>query len=172
MACLGGANLGATAYPLIFTYQEIVRGKGFLAAVQTRGRALMVREDGEWWMYGAQPGGLDEGGASFEEARLKFREAFREILFDIAASVVNFAEFERDVQRFVTEPSEPMVSRWQAAVELIRSKKMIVESPLDQLPRQPNENEVEVLVAELKEPAKSQPTDNRADYYAIPALAA
>jgi len=164
--------LSANAYPLVFTYQEIVRGNGFLAGVRARGRALMVRENGEWWMYGAQPGGIDEGGASFEEAKLKFREAFREILFDIAASASNFAEFEREVRNFATESSEPMMSRWQSAVELIQTKKMTVESPLDQLPRQPNENEVEILVAELNEPAKSQPEDNRADYYAIPARAA
>ena len=34
-------------YPVVFTYEELVKGHGFLAGVLARGRALMVHEDDE-----------------------------------------------------------------------------------------------------------------------------
>jgi len=108
-------------YPVFFTYEEVVKGNRFLACVQARGRALMVNEDGEWTMYGVQPGSFAESGETFEEARLLFRQTFREILYDLAEDSPDFQSFKVETERILGEVNDPMRERWDSAVERIRA---------------------------------------------------
>ena len=49
-------------YPLMFTYRDVISGDGFLAGITLSGRALMIKENDEWWMYGVRPGAIAETG--------------------------------------------------------------------------------------------------------------
>lgn len=156
-------------YPVFFNYEEVVKGNGFLAAVQARGRALMVHADGEWWMYGVQPGVLAEGGETFDEARLLFRETFKEILFDLAAEATSFESFKTATEKTLGEINAPMLARWRGAVERIRADRTEIEEQLQNLPRFPADESVVFDVVEIR-PTKSV-ADNRADEMLLAAAA-
>jgi hypothetical protein len=144
------ADTQTRAYPLIYTFRDDVRGRGFLAEVSVRGRARLVEEDDGWWIYGVEPGGIAEGGSNPHEAYLQFRQAFREVLFDIAEEALGFEEFKRETERVVREVSEPEDADWWKAVQLLRSGALSTEAPLvDSLRREPAENHSEVAVEYL-----------------------
>lgn len=155
-----------TVYPVVFTYEELVKGRGFLAGVLARGRALMVHEDGEWWMYGVQPGVLAEGGDTFEESRLLFRQTFREILFDLAEGAKDFESFKVTTEKTLGEINGPMVERWLMAVETIRANPAVIEDPVQKLPRVAANEPVMFEVVQIAQPAHST-ADNRADQYQL-----
>jgi hypothetical protein len=158
---------GVRAYPVVFAYEELVKGRGFLAGVLARGRALMVHEHGEWWMYGVQPGVLAEGGETFDEARLLFREAFREMLFDLAEQSTNFDAFKTETIRVLSEVSGPMLARWNVAVQQLRAGKTEVEEPLRDLRKVPAEaTPVEFHVAMIQ-PSTVIVPDNKVDEFSL-----
>jgi predicted RNase H-like HicB family nuclease len=155
-------------YPVFFNYEEVVKGNRFLACVRARGRALMVHEheDNEWVMYGVQPGSITECGETFEEARLLFRQAFREILYDLSEESPDFESFKERAERILNEINEPMLERWNRAADQLRADRSSVEEPLDNLPIVPaRETTVEFEVLNLV-PAKTS-ADNRADQYEL-----
>jgi hypothetical protein len=154
-----------TVYPVVFTYEEIVKGRGFLAGVLARGRALMVHEDDEWWMYGVEPGVLAEGGETFDEARLLFRETFKEILFDLAADAPDFESFKKATEKTLYSVNAPMEELWRGAVEKVRADATI-EEPLQQLPRIAAEAPAKFTVVEIVQPAEAT-ADNRTDEYLL-----
>ncbi len=43
-------------HPMMFIFRDTISGNGFLAGITLSGRALMMEEDGKWWMYGVRPG--------------------------------------------------------------------------------------------------------------------
>ena len=89
-------------YPLIFKFKDLIAGPGFLAGIQLEGRVLMTQEaDDEWWLYGVSPGGISESGSTPEEAHLKFRKFFSEVLADLAEVSGNFEDFQTAVNNFV-----------------------------------------------------------------------
>lgn len=153
-------------YPVFFTYEEVVKGNRFLASVQARGRALMVNEDGEWTMYGVQPGSFAESGETFEEARLLFRQTFREILYDLAEDYPGFQSFKAETERILGEVNDPMRERWDSAVERIRADRASMEEPIKSLPVvQAQETTAEFRVLQLV-PANSS-ANNRIDKYEL-----
>jgi len=154
-------------YPVVFTYEELVKGHGFLAGVLARGRALMVHEDDEWWMYGVQPGGLSEGGETFDEARLLFRQAFREVLFDLAEQTTDFDTFKSQTIRLLEEESGPMLARWNEAVQKLRASQIEVEEPLKDLQKVPAQDTPAVFHVELIQPNTIIVPDNKVDQFSL-----
>lgn len=113
-------------YPLLFGYRDLVQGQGFVAGVETSGRALLVEEgDGAVCLYGVEPGGLAGVGGSRDAAVTDFREHYRTILYDIAADAQDFEEFRAEVERFVSEISDER--EWEEAVEDVRAGKIASE---------------------------------------------
>ena len=161
-------------YPLFFKYRETVSGRGFLAWVSVSGRALMVEEsDGEWAMYGVQPGCITEGGQSLDEARLQFRAAFRELLFNIAADAPHFEEFKNQTEGMLGQINEPLEAEWRQAVEAVRARKICPDPVIDTLPRESAENDPRVLVQKINEPkTKYTPEENQPDEYLLSEAAA
>ena len=104
-----------TNYPLLFSRHELIEGNGFIARVVVSGRALLVEEDGEFWVEGVNPGGFAANGKSPSEALAEFCSAFQAILFDIAADAKSFDEFQREVQKFFEETSVPALREWEEA---------------------------------------------------------
>ena len=157
--------MATEAYPFFFTYHETVRGNGFLADVYTRGRARIVKEDDGWWMYGVEPGGLAEGGRTFGEAHLRFRQTFKEILFDIASSVSDFEAFKQEVERFVKEVNEPENQDWWKAVESVRSGSFVADQEVADYRREQAESETELVVEDITKRDVYSPAQNIDDDY-------
>jgi predicted RNase H-like HicB family nuclease len=158
------------AYPLIFTFGESVGAPRFMAGVSGSGRALMVQEgDGSWWLYGVEPGGIAGRGDSPQEAHLKFVEALKGVLLDIAADMSSFQAFEQQVQKFFKENDRKEEARWREALEAIRSGALRPEAPFSGLPRQSAESDRYVVVQEI-EPKALPPVESR-NAFALPTAA-
>lgn len=110
--------------PLFFTFQDRVFGNGFLAEVEACGRAVAEcnpDEEGMVWINDVQPGGIAAGAATRTAAYGKFREAYREVLFDIAEEEATFANFKKAVRQFFVEVCQPTDEEWWAAVVQVRA---------------------------------------------------
>ncbi|OFV97070.1 MAG: hypothetical protein A3H94_00885 [Acidobacteria bacterium RIFCSPLOWO2_02_FULL_60_20] len=162
-----------STFPLLFTYQDTVAGQGFLAGITLSGRGLMVQEnDGEWWMYGVRPGAIAESGQTPKETYLRFRNRYKEVLFDIANESSTFDEFKQEVERFFYQPDREEEQRWEDALKELRGGRQISE-PFSKLPRQtPDERPSGVSVVRLDvENTRFMPSDNALDSYFIPLAA-
>lgn len=123
--------------PLLFSFRDLVEGKGFLAEVVTHGRGLMICEGpDDFWMYGVNPGGIAAGGKNPDEANVEFRKAYTVVLFDIAYQASDFASFKRSVAAFFDETNLPTEKAWKDAVEEVRAGRIDAEG----IPRQPAES--------------------------------
>jgi hypothetical protein len=113
------------SYPLLFTFHDKVDGNGFVADVETRGRALAVAEsDGSWSLYGVKPGALAGSGETLLEAHGDFRLGFTAVLLDFAEEAGDFSTFEKMVVRFFEDTDDESVAEWDAAVKAVRSGKI------------------------------------------------
>lgn len=111
--------------PLFFTFQDRIFGSGFLAEVEACGRAVVEcnsDEEGMVWINGVQPGGIAAGADTRTAAYGEFREAYREVLFDIAEEAATFASFKKAVLQFFSEVCQPTDAEWWAAVEQVRAE--------------------------------------------------
>ncbi|MCB7128515.1 MAG: hypothetical protein J3T61_03120 [Candidatus Brocadiales bacterium] len=113
--------------PLLFTITEKVEGNGFMADVTMRGRILGVKEDGDVWMYGVQPGGIAAGGKDEGTAYLEFRQTLKTVLFDILIDSPDFRSFKREFKKFFEEVSRPNEVDWWEAVEEARRGRIKVK---------------------------------------------
>jgi len=151
-------------YPLMFTFRDVVSGNGFLAGITISGRALMVYEDEVWWAYGVRPGALAESGASPQEGFLRFRNRYREVLFDVAAESKDFQAFKTEVERFYFEPDHEEETRWADAMQAIRSGDAAPDAPFSSLPREtPESRPSQVTVERLDISARFTASDNIPD---------
>lgn len=125
-------------YPLLYTFQEIVIGSGYIAEVCIKGRATAIAEriesnDGdtaeEWWFNGVEPGGLARGGPSMNESYYSFKEGLKEIMVELAYRSAGYDEFKDYVVKFVHEVNEPEARDWSAAVEEVRNGNLDSPSP-------------------------------------------
>ena len=125
-------------YPLLFNFREAVSGNGFLAGVTVSGgRAVMLSEDGEWWMYGVRPAGLAETGETPQETFLRFMARLKAVLFDIASETSTFEEFRAEVERFLNEGNDEEEKRWNTAQLQLKSGTVTPEAPfLSSLPKE------------------------------------
>jgi len=160
-------------HPLLFTYQDTVSGEGFLAGITLSGRALMEEEDSQWWMYGVRPGTIVESGSSPQEAYLRFKNRYMEILFDIANESSTFEAFKQEIERFFYQPDPEEEQRWEESLKAIRRGRE-VSQPFSDLPRQaPEDRPSSVAVKRLDnaELNRFMPSDNALDRYFIPLAA-
>lgn len=155
-------------HPLILTLQDAISGNGFLAGITLTGRALMQKEDdGKWWMYGIRPGGIAEGGNTPQETFMRFRNRYKEVLFDIAQEKPTFHDFKKEVERFFREADEQDERRWDDALRAIRSGKLTPPEPFSELPREtPEQKPSEIIVEQLSAQGKRfTPRDNIPDKF-------
>ena len=164
--------MSGSVYPLLFTYQDAVSGEGFLAGITLSGRALMEEEDGEWWLYGVRPGTIVESGKSPQEAYLRFKNRYKEVLFDVANEAGTFEAFKQEIERFFYQPDPAEEQRWEAALKAIRGGQEVPQ-PFSDLPRQaPEDRPTAVAVVRLDaEHTRFMPSDNTLDRYFIPLAA-
>lgn len=106
--------------PLLFTYKDRIVGPGYTAEVTTHGRVLAVDEDRDVWIYGVEPGALAACGEDAKTALEAFRQAFTEILRDLASETETFSAFDAAVQRFVHDRNTPNEVDWALAVDAVR----------------------------------------------------
>src|SRR5690349_19897763 len=123
----------ATQHPLLFTFRDAISGEGFLAGITLSGRILMVEEDGKWWVYGVRPGAIAECGDSAQDALVRFRSRYKEVLFDIASEYRTFIDFKEEIERFFYEQDLDEERKWEEALTATRSKASL-SSPLPDLP--------------------------------------
>jgi hypothetical protein len=124
-------------FPLLYTFQDIVIGSGFIADVCIKGRATAVLdaidEEGnlqaEWWFNGVEPGGLARGGSTLNESYYSFRRALKEIFVEIAFQSGNFDEFKTRVERFAHEVNRPEERDWLEAVKAVKSGELGSPAP-------------------------------------------
>lgn len=121
-------------YPLIVTLTFDIRCSEITARVVAHGRALMALEDGEWWCHGVDPGGLTANGENPAVAFSVYKQAFHDILHDLAQEAGGYEGFRRMVQEFVADTDKNEAERWQAARNEIRTGSN-VEDPFAALKR-------------------------------------
>lgn len=138
------------------------------------GRSLMRKEeeDGKWWMYGVRPAAIAASGDNIEEAFLRFRSTYRELLFDIAQESQTFEAFAAEVERFFNESDADNEDErlWEAALGAIRAAGCEPPAPFSNLPRRspdqtPSFIKVERVDAQARD-ARLTPSDNVPDVYA------
>lgn len=111
-----------TAYPFLFTFRDLIAGKGFFANVTATGRVLLVEEDdGDWWLFGVQPGAIAGGDRERGVALNEFKKNYLSVLLDVAAEAGSFEEFAGEVKALFTQVNEPNASEWESALKLVRS---------------------------------------------------
>jgi len=163
-------------HPLLFTFRDTISGDGFLAGITLSGRALMLNEDDAWWMYGVRPGAIAESGCSPQESFLRFRNRYREVLFDIASEHRTFEAFKQEVERFYSEPDPEEERRWEDALNKIRSANVNPPAPFfSDLPRETPENRPSQIAVERLDgqSRRFMPSDNVPDrYYSATPIAA
>lgn len=162
-------------YPVMYTLRDAVSGNGFLAGVTLSGRALMTKEsDGKWWVYGVRPGAIAESGATPEEAFLRFRNTYKNVLFDLAEGAKDYCTFRDSVENFYFQADDEEEERWQEAFNAIRSGNFVPDDEFfGKMPREaPETRPTQLHVARLdKQAQRYRPTDNTADYCALPKAA-
>jgi hypothetical protein len=162
-------------HPILVTLQDTISGKGFLARITMSGRTLMREEDGKWWMYGVRPAGIAASGANIEEAFLRFRNSYKEILFDIAQESATFEGFAAEVERFFNESDadDEDEQSWENALIAVRSGACNPPTVFANLPRRspsstPSFIKIERVDADAKD-VRLMPSDNVSDMYAYSA---
>ncbi len=160
-------------HPLMFTFRDVISGDGFLAGITLSGRCLMLEEDGKWWMYGVRPGAIAEIGGTPQETFLRFRNKYKEILFDIAGERRTFETFKQEVERFFYEPDTEEERRWEDALTAIRSGSLTPPPPFSELPKEaPETRPSQITVERLDGQSKRfMPSDNVPDTYRVPIAA-
>ena len=126
-------------YAVVFKIKELVAGNGWLAAVSAQGRALMAFEDGLWWMYGVQPGGMSVNGKTAPEAWHNFTLAFKRILSDHASETVYYENFAKDLGEFFAQIDEEDLTRWKQSRNAVRSGTVTPDEPFIGLPKDTSE---------------------------------
>lgn len=114
-------SLELDVIPFFFRFRDQIFGHGFVALVETTGRAMCETEpSGEFTVAGVEPGGLAASGDTCEAALQAFRQTFRMVLMDIATEAPTFEAFHAEVRRFIHETSPATLADWATAVEAAR----------------------------------------------------
>jgi predicted RNase H-like HicB family nuclease len=160
-------------YPIMFTVKDAIAGNSFLAGVTMSGRATIRKEeDDKWWVYGVCPGGIAESGSTPEEAFLRFREAYRSVLFDLAEEAQTYDEFKNEVNSFYSQINEVESETWKLAFQAMRAGKVQTEGFFSTLPKYaPEKKPTGCTVEHLDQRAQHKPTDNFSYLLALPAAA-
>lgn len=114
-------------FPVIYSFVEIVAGRGFFARVLLHGKALSEEEPGDCTFYAVEPSGFAGVGCDRSAAYLDFKAMFKRILFDAAAESDGFAAFKREVERIGNLRNAAMGADWQSAVADVRAGRVKVD---------------------------------------------
>ncbi len=159
-------------HPIMITLRDAISGNGFLSGITLSGRALMREEDGKWWMYGVRPAAIAECGSTIEEAFLRFRNRYKEVLFDLAQENVTFDDFKAAVERFFYEADKDNEDEcsWEQGLKAIRAGSCAPPKPFDNLPREAPETKPSQITVERLDRVGTRfmPSDNVLDTYSVP----
>jgi len=159
-------------YPVMFTVRDAISGNGFLAGVTISGRVTAREEDGQWWINGVRPSGIAAFGATPGEAFMRFRETYKNVLFDLAEEAERFEDFKSAVETFYFQRNEVEEACWETAFKAMRAGGVPKEGFFSGLPTQaPETRPTQCTVEHLNKQARYQATDNVSDYLALPAAA-
>src|SRR5262249_6084949 len=155
-------------YPVMFTVRDTVSGNGFLAGVTLTGRAIITREDdGRWWVYGVRPAAIAESGETPQEAFLRFRNTYKNVLFDFAEGSAAYENFGEAVEASYHQPHQEEEERWTEAFRALRSGEVKPEPPFfSTLPKEdPDKRPTQISVERLdKANTRYTAADNVTDY--------
>lgn len=153
-----GAAIG-TQYPLLFSYRDTLFGNGFVVEVQAvNGRALCVREEDAFWIYGINPGGMAAHGEDPEAAHAAFRKTFSGILVDLAQASGSFEEFQTAVTAFFEDTNEGYETDWRNAIHAVQRGEVSLEG----VPLVPANSPRSITVT-MKRDTQVTPQDNSAN---------
>ncbi len=165
-------------YPFLFDFKQPISGNKFLAGVEiTGGRALMLQEDGQWWMHGVFPSAIAECGETSQECFLRYMEELKAILYGFAEEARDYDAFERTVTQFFHQTAAD-AELWDAAQQKLRAtnaKPADGEEFIQKLPMEkPEERGKSLKITRLDpaagvQPAEFTPADN---FVHTPAMAA
>ena len=105
-------------YPLLFSFRDVVAGRGFWAGVAVEGRAVMVEDEDGAWFYGVEPGGVAGHGATGQEAHQDFLVGYRSVLADLAEEAEDFPSFEALATEFLSTVNRPTEEQWNESAGL------------------------------------------------------
>jgi hypothetical protein len=109
------------AYPLVFTFRDLLAGRGFIVAVETVGRAILAQEPEGWTLYGVNPGGVAGGAEDRAAALADFRRGYTQVLDDIAHEAPDFAAFKAAAEAVVRQTNEDAAAEWEALRGRVRA---------------------------------------------------
>jgi len=135
-------------YPILFGRHELIEGNGFIARVEVAGRALLSKEDGEYWVEGVNPGGFAAKGTGQLEALAAFCVDFRLVLFDIAVDAADFDVFKLEVDKFFHATNLVALQEWEAAVAEVRKGRI----DANWLDKRPADSPLWVNVVQISQP--------------------
>jgi len=151
-------------YPVMFTFRDVVSGNGFLSGVTLGGRALIIPEDGSWSIYGVRPAPIAESGKTPLEAFANFRNAYKNVLFDLAEDAESFEEFKQKAEQFYSAPDPEEEGRWTEAFKAIRTGNVKIEESINNLPKEAPENRPAFIsVLPVREMSRCTAADNVPD---------
>ena len=150
-------------HPILFQFTDNLQAGALALKVKASGRAILMRQYGEWWMYGVNPA-IAAPGATDDEARDSFREAYREALQAIIEEAgQDKAKIRRTVHQFIKQTCEPDEVDWLKSVDALRCGEATIPEPLNSMPRRESrENDIAVRVR-IKEQAKPDLTPGVVD---------
>jgi hypothetical protein len=102
------------------TLRELISCNGFVAAIEAEVRATAEEQDGDWWIYGVNPGAIAEHGPSLNEALSTFRQRLTTVLIDSAAENAEFDALTEDLRQFFASTDTMSVDEWTEAREAVR----------------------------------------------------
>lgn len=141
-------------YPLVFSFRDLIKGKGFVAGVAMDGRVLLVEEDdGDVWMFGVHPGAIAGGNHTRDAAFAEFKRQYLGVLFDIAAEATTFQEFEREVTELFNTVNKPSLIEWEKALAEVRA----TSASLNALPTVKSESKTPRLYIQKIETEEAEP---------------
>lgn len=133
-------------YPLLFAFHEAIVGRGFVAGVEVRGRAIAEQEgEGQWWVYGVNPGALAECGSGLHSAVENFRLRLKTALVDFAEEASDFQAFKQSATAFFATTDQDTEGEWEAARQAVRAGRI----DLAELPKDRSERAPTIMVKEL-----------------------
>jgi hypothetical protein len=129
----------AVHYPFIFDFKQPISGNGFLAGVEiSGGRALMLQDEDQWWMYGVFPATLSENGGTPNECFLRYMEQLKAILYDFAAEADSYESFNQTVHEFCGQSSAD-AELWNTAQQKLRAAQGHVQTDQEFIQKLPTQ---------------------------------
>lgn len=139
------------SYPIFFAYKDVVECGEFNALITARGRALLTFEDGKWWLYGVEPGGMAANGNEPKAAFREFSVAFGNIMRDLASETDCPKNFERGARQFFDSIDKTDEKAWKEARKKIKAGKLDAPPELKTIKKITDDYSVSLSIIVVKE---------------------